>query len=162
MERRLVSKSFVFETTVISDWIDYNGHMRDCYFGLVFSLAVDALQDEIGFDEAYRNRTGCTIYLLEDQKFFLKEVKVGARVRVETVVLGCDKKRFHLHMTMFDGEDVAAVGEFMEMHVAQRPSPHAEPMPEEILQRLRTARVSEADVARLSRRSRNISLPGAC
>lgn len=85
-----MSRVFHFETEIIEAWIDYNGHMRDSYFGLVFSLAVDAVQDEIGFDEAYRKATGCTIYLLEDHKFFLKEVKLGATVRVETRVLGCD------------------------------------------------------------------------
>ncbi|EEE35651.1 conserved hypothetical protein [Rhodobacteraceae bacterium KLH11] len=27
------------------EWIDYNGHMQDAYYGLVFSYAVDAMQD---------------------------------------------------------------------------------------------------------------------
>ena len=52
---------FTFETTVQPDWIDYIGHMRDAYFGLIFSLAVDACQDGIGIDTDYRERTGCTI-----------------------------------------------------------------------------------------------------
>ena len=79
--------TFRFETTILPEWIDYNGQMRDSYFGLVFSFAVDALQDEIGFDESYRQRTGCTIYLIEDHKYYLREVKQGAVVRVETQVL---------------------------------------------------------------------------
>lgn len=63
--------------TVLPEWIDYNGHMQDAYYGLVFSQAVDALQDDVGFDQAYRQKTGCTIYLLEEHKFFLSEVKKG-------------------------------------------------------------------------------------
>jgi acyl-CoA thioester hydrolase len=77
-----MSETFVYESTVIADWIDYNDHMQDAYYGLIFSYAVDAVQDAIGFDDAYRRRTGCTIYLLDDHKYFLKEVRVGAEHRV--------------------------------------------------------------------------------
>lgn len=153
-----MSHIFTFETTILPDWIDYNGHMRDSYFGLVFSLAVDALQDEVGVDEAYRTATGCTIYLLEEHKVFLREVKQGARVRVETRVLGCDAKRFHLYMQMFDGDALASVGEFMELHVSQRPEPRAAPMPPEIQARLAAAIPSDGDLATLPHRSRVIGL----
>jgi len=103
--------------------------MQDACYGLVFSYAVDAFQDSIGFDTAYRDATGCTIYLVEDHKYFLREVKAGAAVQVETLVLGVDEKRFHLYMIMREGGEVVAKGEFMEMHVQQHPSPTARPPP---------------------------------
>ena len=68
---------FSFQTTVKPEWIDYNGHMQDAFYGLVFSYAVDALQDDVGFDRKYREETGNTIYLVEEHKFFLNEVKEG-------------------------------------------------------------------------------------
>ncbi|MCY4312525.1 MAG: thioesterase family protein [Gammaproteobacteria bacterium] len=125
-----------FETTVKPEWIDYNGHMRDSNYGLVFSLAVDALQDAVGLDAAYRERTGCTIYLLEDHKFYLKEVKQGDQLRVVTHVLGVDEKRFHLYMIMKRDQVEVCIGEFMELHVQQYPSPHGISMPREIRKRL--------------------------
>ncbi|WP_170766181.1 thioesterase family protein [Ruegeria lacuscaerulensis] len=148
---------FTFETTVKPEWIDYNSHMRDAYYGLVFSLAVDAMQDEVGFDEDYRVRTGCTIYLLEDHKFYLREVTVADHLRIETRILNCDEKRFHLHMQMLNDGDLAAVGEFMELHIRQKPSPHAAPMPDEILQRLQTATLPPDDAAVLKHRSRSMT-----
>lgn len=151
-----MSETFVYETTVIPEWIDYNGHMQDAYYGLIFSYAVDAVQNEVGFDAAYRKRTGCTIYLLEDHKYFLKEVKKGAKLRVETVVLDSDDKRFHLHLTMREGYEIVAVGETMELHVDQQPAPHAVSMPPEIADRLASAKVS--DPADLKHRSRHIKL----
>jgi len=154
-----MSQVFRFEATVLPDWIDYNGHMRDSYYGLIFSLAVDALQDEIGFDEAYRNRTGCTIYLLEDHKYYLQEVKEGARVRVETRVLDSDNKRFHLHMRMLDAGETVAIGEFIELHVRQHPTPAAAPVPDEIAARLDAARAGDEEIARLKQRARPIGLP---
>ena len=31
----------VLETTVVSDWVDYNGHMNDAAYALVFSRSGD-------------------------------------------------------------------------------------------------------------------------
>ncbi|WP_170335000.1 thioesterase family protein [Ruegeria arenilitoris] len=149
---------FIFETTVKPEWIDYNGHMQDAYYGLVFSYAVDAIQDEVGFDADYRARTGCTIYLLEDHKYYLKEVKEADHLRTETRILKCDEKRFHLHMEMLRDGDLAAVGEFIELHVRQKPSPHAAPIPDEILQRLQTAMLPSVDAAELKHRSRSMTI----
>lgn len=153
-----MTPTFLFRTTILPDWIDYNGHMRDSYFGLVFSLAVDALQDEVGFDAAYRRATGCTIYLIEDHKVYLREVREGAQVRVETQLLGVDPKRFHLYMQMFEADALVAVGEFVELHVCQHPKPHVVPMPASLQTRLEAARVSPERAAVLKHRARALGL----
>lgn len=93
---------------------------------------------------------GCTV--------FFREVGEGTRVRVETRVLGADAKRFHLYMQMFDDEDLVAVGEFMELHVQQKPEPHAAPMPDGIAARLRAARMDADQARNLTHRSRPIGL----
>jgi len=95
--------SFLYHTKVKADWIDYNGHMQDAYYGLVFSYAVDAFQDVVGFDAAYRQRTGCTIYLVEEHKYFLKEVKEGDLLEIRIVLLAVTEKLFHLHCQMLSG-----------------------------------------------------------
>ena len=41
-----------YRTALASDWIDYNGHLRDAYYGVVASLAIDALMDHLGLDRA--------------------------------------------------------------------------------------------------------------
>ncbi|WP_185020680.1 thioesterase family protein [Histidinibacterium lentulum] len=153
-----MTRAFLFETRIVPEWIDYNGHMRDAYFNLVFSLAVDALQDEVGLGEAYRRETGCTIYLLEGHVTFLREMKEGAVARVETRVIGLDSKRFHLHAQMWAGERLAAVGEFMELNVRQTPEPRAAPMPDGPLARLEDALVPQAEVAALPHRARAMGL----
>ncbi len=153
-----MSRVFRYQTTVRPEWIDYNGHMQDAYYGLIFSYAVDAVQDAIGVDASYRDRTGCTIYLLEDHKSYLHEVKEGAALRVEMRVLDHDAKRFLLHGQMFEGEELVAVGEFVELHVARHPSPHAAPMPEDVQAALATARLSSDAAAQLPNRARALAL----
>ncbi|MEM9320175.1 MAG: thioesterase family protein [Pseudomonadota bacterium] len=143
--------SYVFHCTVQPDWIDYNGHMRDAYYGLVFSLAVDAFQDEVGFDAAYRAATGCTIYLLEDHKYFLAEVKNGAELKVETRLIGVRPNRFLLQSCLSSGGVASSVGEFLELHVQQRPEPHAAAIPDEILARLQDAVAPRDDALPSSR-----------
>lgn len=149
---------FIYQTEVQDAWIDYNGHMQDAFYVLVFSYAVDALQDEVGFDAAYRERTGCTIYLLEDHKYFLREVKLGDQVTVETSVLGVDAKRFHLLAVMRCGDAAVAVSEMMELHVAKHPKPHGTAMPDEIRARLEAAMLSDEECVGLGRRARAIGL----
>lgn len=149
---------FTYDTTVHPDWIDYNGHMRDAYYGLVFSHAGVSLQEQIGIDDAYRARHKCTVYLLEDHKFFLREVHESAALHIEMRVLDVDAKRYHLHLQMISDAQVVAVCEFMELHVAQTPKPHGAPMPDHILKQLQAAKICEAERMALAQRSRALSL----
>ncbi len=149
---------FVYETRVDPVWIDYNGHMRDAYYGLVFSHAAEAVQVEIGLGKAYCERTGCSVYLLEDHKFFLKEVREGANLRVETVVIDADAKRYHLYMRMISGGSDVAISELMELHVNQHPKPHAAEMPDGVAEKLKRACLPKGAVENLKLRSRRLAL----
>ncbi|MGX9357245.1 thioesterase family protein [Roseobacteraceae bacterium S113] len=145
-----------YETDIAPDWIDYNGHMRDAYYGLIYSLAVDAFQDAVGFDAAYRTASGCTIYLLAQHTSFLREVKLGMRARVETRLLEVTEKRFHLHMTMREAGEIVSVSEVMEAHVRQHPKPHTAPMPAGIRANLQASTLDPAARAALAHRARPI------
>jgi hypothetical protein len=63
--------------TVLPEWTDYNGHLRDAYYLLVFSMATDAMMDMIGLDEAGRAATGHSMFTLESHINYLLEVKQG-------------------------------------------------------------------------------------
>lgn len=147
-----------YSTIIRPEWIDYNGHMQDAFYGLIFSYAVDGFQDAVGFDAHYRASTDCTIYLLEDHKFFLREVKEGDEVKVETRLLGYDHKRFHLHQTMFEQEEPVAVSEAVELHVRKHPKPQSAVIPDDILERLQSHLVDPSETARLHYRSRALLL----
>ncbi|MEL7026507.1 MAG: thioesterase family protein [Pseudomonadota bacterium] len=148
--------TFQYRTEVSSDWIDFNGHMRDAYYGLVFSYAMDDFLDHAGFTETYRETTGCTIYLMECHTFYLAEVHQGAPLTIECRVLDVDAKRFQMHLTMLSVGNVRAVNERLELHVNQRPEPHAELLPEDIRGRLEDMRMAPAEVEGLKHRSRRL------
>lgn len=148
--------AFTYETAVHPDWIDYNGHMRDAYYGLVFSLASDAFLASVGISNSYRDTTGATVYLLECHTFYLAEVKVAAPLMVEARVLDVDAKRFLVHMTMLSEGRVRAVNERMELHVNQRPDPHAAALPDNIRANLEALKLDANDIAALPQRARKM------
>src|SRR5437763_9931584 len=52
----------IYETAILPEWIDYNGHLRDAYYTLIVSLASDALMDQLHLDAAYRQGPSCALY----------------------------------------------------------------------------------------------------
>ena len=111
----------IYETPILPEWIDYNGHLRDAYYGLIVSLATDALMDHVGLDAAYRTRTGCTLYTVEMHIHFLREVKQNERVGVGVRIAGADAKRVHAAFEIIpNGQSAtAATAELMLLHVRQ-------------------------------------------
>jgi acyl-CoA thioester hydrolase len=109
----------IHRDTVRPEWVDYNGHLRDAFYMLIFSFATDAFMDRIGLDEAGRAARGRSLFTLEAHISYLSEIKEGAQVRVDVSVLAFDAKRVHLYMEMFEGEGAEPVSasEQMLLHV---------------------------------------------
>jgi acyl-CoA thioester hydrolase len=105
--------------TVKPEWIDYNGHMSEPYYVLVFGDATDAFYDHIGMDEVFRRATMTSVYTVEAHINYLSEVAVGEPLDIETQVLGHDAKRLVLFHTMRHGPGgpVLATTELMVLHV---------------------------------------------
>jgi acyl-CoA thioester hydrolase len=112
----------VYGTAVRPEWIDYNGHLRDAYYTLIVSEAIDALMDRVGLDAAYRAQTGGTLYTVEMHLHYLLEVKLGDSIAVQVRVVGVDHKRIHavLELERTSDSKVAATAEVMLLHVEQR------------------------------------------
>ncbi|HEN8714578.1 MULTISPECIES: thioesterase family protein [Pseudomonas] len=108
-----------YRTPVQEDWVDYNGHLRDAYYLLIFSYATDALMERIGLDADARGQSGHSLFTLEAHINYLHEVKLGTEVWVQTQIIGFDKKRLHLYHSLHrEGfEEVLAASEQMLLHV---------------------------------------------
>jgi acyl-CoA thioesterase FadM len=101
------------------EWVDYNGHMNEAYYVVVFGDATDAFYDHIGLDDAARRRDNVSLYTVEAHIRYLIEAHEGDQVRVGTRVLAHDEKRLRLHHTMVresDGQTLAVI-ELMALHV---------------------------------------------
>jgi acyl-CoA thioester hydrolase len=109
----------IYSTAIQPEWIDYNGHVRDAYYGVIVSSAIDALMDRVGLDEGYRTRSGCTIYTLEMHLNYLQEMQQSDTAMVHLRVAGLDHKRIlaAFEIVRSGKPGVAATAEVMLLHV---------------------------------------------
>jgi len=149
-----------YHAAIRPDWIDYNGHLRDAYYVLVASLAVDDVMDHLGLDAAYRERTHGTLYTLEMHVHYLHEVKASDDLAVISSVLDFDRKRIHLgcRFTCSRVAEPVATTDMMLLHVRQGDKPASASFPDEVLAALEALKVSPAARDAFAPGSRQIAL----
>ncbi len=150
----------VYRATIEPAWIDYNGHVRDAYYGLVASLAVDDVMDRLGLDAEYRERTHCTLYTVELHLHYLHEVKGSDDLAVISSVLDCDRKKIHLACRFVCSRvnEPVAVADMMLLHVHQGDKPGVAAFPDEVSAKLETLKLSPALREAFGPSSRKIEL----
>ncbi|MGH3505078.1 MAG: thioesterase family protein [Nocardioidaceae bacterium] len=102
---------------VRDEWIDYNGHLSEAYYVLVFGHATDDVMDALGMDEAYRTETGCSLFTVEAHIRYLDQVGPGDELEVRTRLTGGGDKRLNLMHEMYVGNRLRATEEIVTLHV---------------------------------------------
>lgn len=107
-----------YHDTVRPEWIDYNSHMSEAFYVLVFGFATDQVMDTIGMDDAYRGRTGSSLYTVEAHIRYLSQARLGEKLTVTTTVVAAGAKKLHLahEMKAADGE-LVATEELLALHI---------------------------------------------
>ena len=111
---------FADATTIVQpEWIDYNGHMNVGYYHVAFDVASEPFFEFLGFTPEYREAHGISTFALESHLAFLREVKVGDRLRFEAQLLDHDYKRVHYFQRMYHADEgyLAATYESVSAHV---------------------------------------------
>jgi acyl-CoA thioester hydrolase len=102
------------KTPVVKEWIDYNGHLNDAYYLVIFTKATDALQDHLGLTLEHIQSTGETLFTVESHLSYLQEIGLGEMVTVTTQVLQTDSKRIRIFHRMYnDQQDLLATVEML-------------------------------------------------
>ena len=142
------------------EWADYNKHLNDAFYLVIFSHATDHMMDQIGLDAAGRERSNHSLFTAELHLNYLKEVKVGAEVRVETTFLGFDAKRLHIFHTMYvgDGSEAVATNEQMQLSMDMT-GPRVAPFQADVLARIEAIAAEHAKLPRPAQAGRSIALP---
>ena len=156
-----MTAELIYRTALAPEWIDYNGHLRDAYYGLIVSHAADALMDRLHMDAAYRERTRNTLYTVEMHIHYLREIKKSDIVVVNVRMLGADQKRIHAAFDVLrEGDpDVAAVAEVMLLHVHQGETVTTAPFPPEVADAISALVTATAAAPEVSPGSRRMELP---
>ena len=147
------------EATVGEAWVDYNGHLTESAYLLIFGDSSDAFFRFFGVDEGYR-ASGKSLYTAETHLHNLREVRLGERLHLTLQVLGVDTKRLHIVHEMYDHADcLVATAEQMLLHVDTR-ARKVSPFPDEIARRLRQIRAGHAALPVPSYVGHVMRLPG--
>ncbi|MCY4349463.1 MAG: thioesterase family protein [Thiotrichales bacterium] len=109
----------LWEGEVLPEWIDANRHMNDGYYAVAFGEASWRVQDRLGLHAEYRARTGGTLYSVEAHLTWDREVALGQRLHIESLVLGVDAKRLRVFHRLFATDEgySAATMDVMMLHV---------------------------------------------
>ncbi|WP_207005208.1 thioesterase family protein [Trinickia mobilis] len=159
--RSLAASLPIYRDSVRAEWVDYNGHLRDAFYLLIFSFAADALLDHIGLDDAARKARKRSLYTLEAHINYLHEIKEGTQVRVDVRFIAHDAKRLHLYLEMFaaDAVEPAAASEQMLLHVDTN-GPKSVAFDPDIQARIEAIAAAHAALAPAQFSGRVIGLPG--
>jgi acyl-CoA thioester hydrolase len=146
--------------TVLPQWVDYNGHLNDAYYMVVFSEATNALMGMIGLDDAGRKATGHTIYTLEAHINYLQEVRQDVAIVVRTQILGSDAKRLQIYQTLHRADDdtLLAANEQMLLNIDVS-GPRAAPFAPTVSARVQMLTLAHKRLPRPKYAGRAIALP---
>jgi len=124
------------QTPVRPEWVDYNGHMSESCYLLVFGDNADAFFRFLGIDEAYR-AAGHSLYTVETHLHHRREVGEGEPLVLTLQVLDHDHKRVHLFQEMRHGDTgrLLATAEQLLVHVDMAAGRSAE-LPPHLAERL--------------------------
>jgi acyl-CoA thioester hydrolase len=140
-------------------WVDYNNHLNDGYYTVIFSDATTALMAYIGLGPEGRQATNHTLFTVEMHTNYLLEVKGGAEVRIDTQLLGHDAKRIHAFHTMHRGDqaEIVATNEQMLLSIDMA-GPKAAPFQPHVLAKVEAIWQAQKDLPRHKNAGRSIGL----
>ncbi len=144
--------------TVLREWVDYNGHMSESCYLLVFGDQSDAFFRLIGIDEAYR-AGGHSLFTVQTMIFNLAEAHLGDRLNLSLQLIDADEKRLHIFHMMHNSETgvLLATGEQMLVHVDMAAG-RSTPMPQELHERVQAVLAAHVDLPRPAQAGRNIAI----
>ena len=93
------------QTPVLKDWIDYNDHLNDAYYLVIFTKATDTLQNHLGLTLEHIKNTGETLFTVESHLAYVQQIGVGEMVTVTSKILETDTKRMRIFHSMFNDQD---------------------------------------------------------
>ena len=137
----------MYRPTVLPEWVDYNGHMSESCYLLVFGDNSDAFFRFVGIDEAYRDQGGQSLYTVETHIHNIQEVAEGEPLRLTLQLLDHDDKRVHIFHAMYHATtgDLLATAEQMLVHVDMAQG-RSKPMPADLQARLQAIAQAHASL----------------
>jgi acyl-CoA thioester hydrolase len=129
-----VPAELVWAEDVRPEWIDYNGHLSEAYYVLVFGHATDAFMVHLGMTPTYLQQTATSLFTLEAHVRYLDQIPPDASLEVRSAVIGVTGKLIWLWHEMYCEGRLRASEEVLMVHV-DTGSGRSSAMPEDLRHR---------------------------
>ncbi len=146
-------------------WVDYNGHLNQAYYGVLFDRALDHALAPAGLGPDYIATRNLSFMTVECHTCFVRELIQPAKVQVASRIVDLDDKRLHVFCELLHageglaGESwLAATAEFMFLHIDMATRRTA-PWPSDVRTKLDAIKAQSADLPLPERAGRWIGLP---
>lgn len=135
-------------TPVRSEWLDYNDHVSEWCYLLIFGDNADAFFRYVGIDEAYR-AGGRSVFTAETHLHHLGEARAGDELALSLQLIDLDAKRLHVYHEVYrPGADrPLATAEQLLLSV-DTVAGRVAPFPAELLGRLTAVQAAHAALPR--------------
>ena len=139
-----VPSRVIWREQVRDEWIDYNGHLSEAYYVLVFGHATDAVMEHVGLGPAYRAANDASLYTVEAHVRYLDQVPAGSALEVRSDVIGASAKLLWVWHELWVKGRLRATEEVLGVHVQRERSA---PFPTAVANRLAASLVTPPEHA---------------
>jgi len=149
----------IHRSTVLPEWVDWNGHMNVAFYVAAFDQASGTFMRNMGLGRNYvNNKLGMT-FVLETHVTYDREMKGGAPMRFTTQLLDRDAKRVHMFHEMYHSEEgyLAATNETIVMNIDYTTRRSA-PWPAQAAERLEAIWATHKELAKPAKSGRMMGL----
>lgn len=140
-------------------WVDYNGHLNQAYYVVLFDKAIDDALLPVGLGPDYIRERNLSFFTVESHFCYVREVFQTDPVRVRSRVLDVDDKRLHLYCELIHAEQewVSCTSEWMFLHTDMTTRKTA-PWPPDVRQGLDARLAAARALTRPERAGRSIAI----
>jgi len=149
----------IHHSSVLPEWVDWNGHMNVAYYVLAFDQASGTFMRNMGLGRHYVEGKHGMTFVLETHVTYDREMRGGAPMRFTTQLLARDAKRVHLFHEMYHAEQgyLAATNESIIMNIDYT-SRRSAPWPVQIAERLEAVWATHKDLPKPAKAGRVMGL----
>lgn len=146
-------------STVLKEWVDWNGHMNVAFYVTAFDQASGAFMRNMGLGRNYVDSKIGMTFVLETHVTYDRELREGAPMRFTTQLLDRDAKRVHLFHEMYHADQgyLAATNETIVMNIDYA-SRKSGPWPAQAAERLEAVWAEHKNLPRPAKAGRVMGL----
>lgn len=140
-------------------WVDYNGHLNQAYYSVLFDRGIDEALMTAGLGPEYITAQNASYMTVETHLCFVRELFKTDTVRVASRVLDVDDKRLHLYCEMLHATEgwLSCTSEWMFLHIDMNARRTA-PWPADMRASLEAMKAAASRLPRPERAGRSIGI----